>query len=820
MNGLDMDQSGSHNQGRLSFAVGWIKSIIRRFGATLNFFNGTFLESFDARVTSDGATITMSLEMSGTGNLTMVFSDGHTVLDCTPALTIALTAGTTPSPQENFIYIPQSTKVLTKSTSGFPSNATEHIRVGFFFCASAADTATSAGAIINQNHNDHAQGLSGQGHESMIGQRIRADGAIYFSGVDGNGTTDYVTITAGNVEFITTAGVVFQMHSHAVPAFDTSAGDMMHVKNWSGDANHALTNLFDIVADSTGAAITNNKYFNLVFWGVSNKTGEHQTFFINLPSGFYNTQSDAEADVSGHDDFTMPRQYTIDSTTGFLVARMTFQMGGTWSHASTVDLRGQTPQTASGGAAAAITSFADNAFDVFNNADNTKLMMFDVSAISAATTRTITMPDADINLGDFGVAIFSTINCPLGTDPVADSSADTLNLTSANAHLTITGTAGTDTVDFAVVTGTSGTKIPLLDGLNVWSTDQQLSGATELQLRNSSNRLYSPSASAVILDGSTTISLHIGGAAEATVVANALTFVDGGVTTSLDWSTGGKLGFKVSVTEVMNITASGLDVALLSKALTFESDVPGGVAPIVVASTVVCANLNADQVDGLDSADLLLVDGSQALSANWDAGAFEIRAATFESDIVTGTAPLVVASTTVCANLNVDQVDGADVGTSGAVIGLLDAAVTRSGTLTMGTTTKLQFHDASQYINAPADTILDIVSGTSIRFIIGATQEASLTATTFTVVNAVACESLAVTNLAVCESLRVTGDTGGGSGTVTFTDIAELESGLSGGTATLGDFAAAKETGPATGLQAAWLKLYVGNNVRWIPYWA
>src|SRR3990167_826123 len=45
---------------------------------------------------------------------------------------------------------------------------------------------------------------------------------------------------------------------------------------------------------------------------------------------------------------------------------------------------------------------------------------------------------------------FETINVPSGTDPVADSSSDIINFTSADSSLTITGNSGTDTVDFAV----------------------------------------------------------------------------------------------------------------------------------------------------------------------------------------------------------------------------------------------------------------------------------------------------------------------------------------------------------------------------------
>ena len=46
-------------------------------------------------------------------------------------------------------------------------------------------------------------------------------------------------------------------------------------------------------------------------------------------------------------------------------------------------------------------------------------------------------------------------------------------------------------------------------------------------------------------------------------------------------------------------------------------------------------------------------DGTKPLTADWDAGTFEIRANTFESDVDTGTAPFVVASTTAVANLSI-----------------------------------------------------------------------------------------------------------------------------------------------------------------------
>lgn len=66
-------------------------------------------------------------------------------------------------------------------------------------------------------------------------------------------------------------------------------------------------------------------------------------------------------------------------------------------------------------------------------------------------------------------------------------------------------------------------------------------------------------------------------------------------------------------------------------------------------------NLNAD-----DHTQYLLADGTRGLSANWDAGSVEIRAQTFESDVATGTAPLVIASTTKVDNLHVARATLAD----------------------------------------------------------------------------------------------------------------------------------------------------------------
>ena len=362
-----------------------------------SFFSGTFREGFDALVTSDGATITMSLEQSGGGDLTMQFSDGETTLDCTPAQIIALTAGTISSPQENFIYIPKSTKVLTKSTTAWP--ATEHIKVAYFFVQTAAYVQVD-GCLVNQNWNDPLYHANGS-HLVHITERIRRTGALWFSGIAGEGGDDYTTSAAGSVTVQTGAGVVYQMHAQTVPAKDTSGTDDLHVINHDTTPYYQTQNLYDVVNDASGGTLA-NKYFNIVLIGVANKSGEYSPLLVNLPTGSYNNLSDAQGDVSGYDVFDLPRAFNKESSTAFLIARLTFRStGGTWVYQSTVDLRGTSPTNVTGGGVGgAITEFSDSLFRIHDNTDATKEIAFEASSITTGNTRTATMPDKDVTLVD------------------------------------------------------------------------------------------------------------------------------------------------------------------------------------------------------------------------------------------------------------------------------------------------------------------------------------------------------------------------------------------------------------------------------------
>lgn len=491
-----------------------------------DFYNGTFLESFDATTTSDGATITLHVDASDQGVLTMRFSDGDTILS-TPTTT-TLTAGTDASPQENFAYIPLSTKTLTVSTSNWPSE--EHIKVAYLLVPSTTFVQTN-GVYVNQNWNDHAESNDNQGHLSHVGEKIRRLPATYFSGIDANGTDSYLTPTASNVEFKSTSGIIYQMHQHTFPAVDTSAGDLILVKNWSGDAYHDITNLFDITTDSTGSTISNNKYFNLVIWGVGNKSGTYEPIMINLPSGSYNSQVSAENDTSGFDDLTIPDEFKNESSTGFLIARLTIKMGTTWDVVSSVDLRGLTPVSAAGGTAAgAQVNFADNQFTVFNVTDNTKIGAFDLSGVTTATTRTLTWPDSSGTIA-------------LTSDPVGDNtvSSSSLNISNwANNYTMVASTTATGGFDWlsptAYVAVIESAIEAALDTLNnlvdiIVSGSLQIPNGTAPTTDSTGEIALDTTDNQLIVDDGTTDMVYRGEDVifKTTIASTSVEFVSGGV---------------------------------------------------------------------------------------------------------------------------------------------------------------------------------------------------------------------------------------------------------------------------------------------------
>ena len=144
------------------------------------------------------------------------------------------------------------------------------------------------------------------------------------------------------------------------------------------------------------------RYFSLVIWGVVSENATDSKLYVNLPSGSYNNQTGVEQDASKFADFTIPDEFR---GTGFLISELMLRHqaagGGDWTSIAEVDLRGRFPSRVAGGGVAQSSEFADNVFRVQDDGDPTKEVALQVSGVTTATTRTLTVPDRDITLGQY-----------------------------------------------------------------------------------------------------------------------------------------------------------------------------------------------------------------------------------------------------------------------------------------------------------------------------------------------------------------------------------------------------------------------------------
>jgi hypothetical protein len=307
-------------------------------------WDGAFIESFDFLITSDGSTITGSLtNVDPTRTLTGIYSSGfHTYDTATAPLTIALTAGTDSTPQKNYVYIPESTKVLTLSTVGWPTG-TEHTKISDSFVKTAVTTQTD-GVLVNRNWNDHIKQEGNNGHILHLAENLRGKDAEWKSGTEGT-----VTVGGGvTIDVAVTGGKVTQLHEQTFDAFDTTVGDKLQIVNDFTTPYLATANLEDVTTDSTGTSLTNSSY-KIVIWGVQNETGQNDNVMVNMPSGVYskNTPDDAVNDALSYADYRIPE---IFKGKGFLIMEATFlNNSGSISLYESKDLRGETPSTVSGG---------------------------------------------------------------------------------------------------------------------------------------------------------------------------------------------------------------------------------------------------------------------------------------------------------------------------------------------------------------------------------------------------------------------------------------------------------------------------------------
>ena len=323
-----------------------------------NAWNGCFRESIDFTVESDGTTVSGILTPSnGNVDMTMLFSDGFSLLDTDPDTRIVLTPGTDTNPQRNYVYVTKANKYLEVSTSSWPASSVEHIKVADIILRSAAVTQTDD-ALKNQNWNDHVRGVNGNGHINHIAEALRRKvGASWLNGTAGTCT---VSGTPSDVLVSVTGGQVMQLHEQTFPVLSNNAGDDVHIVNHFTTSYFGVTNLNGQTSDALGNTLANAS-FSFVLWGVANKTGENSHMMINLPIGKYTKNNPVVAvdDPLNYSVYDIPHEFL---GVGFLIARFTFVLqadGTTWSLYDTEDLRGKIPNVTAGGGGggAGVTDF-------------------------------------------------------------------------------------------------------------------------------------------------------------------------------------------------------------------------------------------------------------------------------------------------------------------------------------------------------------------------------------------------------------------------------------------------------------------------------
>jgi len=221
--------------------------------------------------------------------------------------------------------------------------------------------------------------------------------------------------------------------------------------------------------------------------------------------------------------------------------------------------------------------------------------------------------------GDGFLRVDSSLDYADGGDFITISLDSTLksNYDAANAHISADGSSHADV-------GTNTTHRGLTN--NPHTVTKAQVGLTNV---TDNAQYYAGGADVAIADGGT-------GAGTAQAAIDALTAVAGATNEHVltkDTGTGNAV-FKAAAASGGDLKADGTvpltanwDVGAYTITGTrFISDIAGGTAPFGVTSTTVVSNLNVDQVDGKDSTDFVLVDGTQALTANWDVGAYYIKA--------------------------------------------------------------------------------------------------------------------------------------------------------------------------------------------------
>ena len=384
-------------------------------------------------VTSNGTTITFTLDRTGGSSAAVQLHGGNFTTSFPDSVTLT-PAGSDTNPQENWIYIVESAGVLTltANTSGFPEEETAHVaRV----IVQTAATVQTDGPLKLHAYTDHIHepdARGGIGHINAINERIRAQFAEWDSGTVLT-TTTTTGPTPDDITIQVAAGVIYQLHTHTVPAMDTSASDVLHVFNDFTSPYTTIQSLSEITDYNDGSTIGVTDRFNVVIWGAVAENDADTRLFINLPGDGYNNDSNASNDVLNTALYTIPRDY---AGVGWLLARLTVKRsagGNTWTIINNLDIRGVSPSTFPGGVVIGgagitdhglLTGLLDDDHTQYSLADGTRAFSGVVGGVTPAAS-------SDLSTKGYVDGEVAAVSGTLSSEIDSDISTHTSN---ASAH--------------------------------------------------------------------------------------------------------------------------------------------------------------------------------------------------------------------------------------------------------------------------------------------------------------------------------------------------------------------------------------------------
>lgn len=359
----------------------------------LRFFIGSIISGLSAQcsITSNGTTVTASVQAEGGGDIRYVTLNGYATLDCTPPATVALSAGSDTAPTENWIYIDIADGILKSSTSGFPS--TPHVPLEKRLIPSASFVLIY-GTYPGNNFSDHVYTDGDNGHLTHINQNFRSRPPQYLSGasvtISGSGTNNCTVAVA--------SGSILMTHMRTTQSF-TNGSNLM-VANDQTTPYLLLSNLYNLNTDTTGATLTGRWAAHFIWYGHAQESSGAK-LFINKPSGTYLDPDVARADSEGYFNTAVPPAFR-GCAIGLrrVIARRSAAGTIEINYKTSDDWRGKplSSVAGSGGTTSFSSVFPASQFRIEDDTDASKKFAVDASVIGVGQTRNLLMPDRDVDL--------------------------------------------------------------------------------------------------------------------------------------------------------------------------------------------------------------------------------------------------------------------------------------------------------------------------------------------------------------------------------------------------------------------------------------